>query len=128
MLHVTCDKIYSNLIVSSMCELPYETAILFYWRQSFLILELNIHTAQDKKNEKNRILLIFQIQTLGRTPEKMENISIVPQEIFQDKDKINFEEDDVLQLQCIGEVESINDIPSKVRTCILNRHLAKYPM
>lgn len=110
----------------SKCELPYETAILFYWRQSFLILELNIHTAQDKKNEKNRSLLIFYIQTIGRTPEKMENISIVPQEIFQDKDKINFEEDDVLQLQCIGEVESINGIPSKVRTCILN--LAKYPM
>lgn len=78
--------------------------------------------------KKNRFLLIFYIQTLGRTPEKMENISIVPQEIFHDKDKINFEEDDVLHLQCIGEVESINGIPSKVRTCILNRHLAKYPM
>lgn len=78
--------------------------------------------------KKNRFLLIFYIQTLGRTPEKIENISIVPQEIFHDKDKINFEEDDVLQLQCIGEVESINGIPSKVHTCILNRHLAKYPM
>ncbi|XP_065929496.1 uncharacterized protein [Magallana gigas] len=59
---------------------------------------------------------IFSIE--GRTPEKMENISIVSQGIFQDKDKINFEEDDVLQLQCIGEVETINGIPSKnIRWC-----------
>lgn len=53
---------------------------------------------------------ILSIQTIGRTPENMKNISIVPQVIFQDKDKIYFEEDDVLQLQCIGEVESINGI------------------
>lgn len=54
----------------------------------------------------------------GRTPENMENISIVPQELFQDKDKKDFEEGDVLQLQCIGEVESINGIPSKdIRWC-----------
>lgn len=44
----------------------------------------------------------------------MTNISIVSQELFEDKDKIYFEEDDVLQLQCIAEVENIDDIPSKV--------------
>lgn len=44
----------------------------------------------------------------------MNNISIVRQGIFQEKDKIYFEEDDVIQLQCIGEVESINGNPSKV--------------
>lgn len=62
----------------------------------------------------NRSLLIFYIQTIGRTPENITNISIIPQELFQDKDKIYFEEDDVLQLQCIAEVESINGIPGKV--------------
>lgn len=68
----------------------------------------------------DRSLLILHIQTIGRTPENMINISIVPPGIHQDKDKINFKEDDVLQLQCIGEVESINGIPSKVHTCILS--------
>lgn len=63
------------------------------------------------------------IQIIGRTPENMENISIVPQELFQDKDKKDFEEGDVLQLQCIGEVESINGIPSKVH--ILSAWLIK---
>lgn len=63
------------------------------------------------------------IQIIGRTPENMENISIVPKELFQDKDKKDFEEGDVLQLQCIGEVESINGIPSKVH--ILSAWLIK---
>uniref|UniRef100_A0A8W8M8G0 Ig-like domain-containing protein n=1 Tax=Magallana gigas TaxID=29159 RepID=A0A8W8M8G0_MAGGI len=54
----------------------------------------------------------------GRTPGNMTDISIVPQELFQDKDEIYFEEDDVLQLQCIAEVENINGFPNKdIRWC-----------
>lgn len=80
----------------------------------------------------DRYLLIFYIQTTGRTPGNMTDISIVPQELFQDKDEIYFEEDDVLQLQCISEVENINGFPSKVYIYItyqytfhLNSELAK---
>lgn len=65
-------------------------------------------------------LLIFYIQTTGRTPGNMTDISIVPQELFQDKDEIYFEEDDVLQLQCIAEVENINGFPSKVYISHIN--------
>lgn len=60
-------------------------------------------------------MLIFFKQTIGRTPENMTDISIVP----QDKDKIYFEEDDVLQLQCIAEVENINGMNSKVHYILL---------
>lgn len=66
----------------------------------------------------DRYLLIFYIQTTGRTPGNMTDISIVP----QDKDKIYFEEDDVLQLQCIAEVENINGFPSKVYISHINTH------
>lgn len=82
----------------------------------------------------DRYLLIFHIQTTGRTPGNMTDISIVPQELFQDEDEIYFDEDDVLQLQCIAEVENINGFPSKVYIYIyiiykytfhLNSQLAK---
>uniref|UniRef100_K1PT93 Uncharacterized protein n=1 Tax=Magallana gigas TaxID=29159 RepID=K1PT93_MAGGI len=58
------------------------------------------------------------LECSGRTPGNMTDISIVPQILFQDKDEIYFEEDDVLQLQCIAEVENINGLPSKdIRWC-----------
>lgn len=46
----------------------------------------------------------------GQSPQKMQRISIVNRQ----PSKSMYETDDVLQLQCIGEVESINSIPSKV--------------
>lgn len=58
----------------------------------------------------------------GRTPGNMTDISILPQELFQDKDEIYSEEDDVLQLQCIAEVENINGFPSKVYISHINTH------
>lgn len=46
----------------------------------------------------------------GQSPKKMERISIVTRQTS----KSLYETDDVLQLQCIGEVENINAMPSKV--------------
>lgn len=46
----------------------------------------------------------------GQSPKNMERISIVTRQTS----KSLYETDDVLQLQCIGEVESINAMPSKV--------------
>lgn len=50
----------------------------------------------------------------------MTDIFIVPQELFQDKDEIYYKEDDVIQLQCIAEVENINGFPSKVYLSHIN--------
>eukprot|EP00105_Crassostrea_gigas_P030012 XP_011452166.2 PREDICTED: uncharacterized protein LOC105345649 isoform X2 [Crassostrea gigas] len=50
----------------------------------------------------------------GQSPKNMERISIVTRQTS----KSLYETDDVLQLQCIGEVESINAMPSKdIRWC-----------
>uniref|UniRef100_A0A8W8MBX3 Ig-like domain-containing protein n=1 Tax=Magallana gigas TaxID=29159 RepID=A0A8W8MBX3_MAGGI len=50
----------------------------------------------------------------GRSPQKMQSISIVNRQ----PSKSMYETGDVLQLQCIGEIESINAMPSKnIRWC-----------
>lgn len=46
----------------------------------------------------------------GNLPQNMQELSIVKLQ----QSKSLYETDDVLQLQCIGEVESINAMPSKV--------------
>lgn len=46
----------------------------------------------------------------GQSPQKMQGISIMNRQLL----KLLYEADDVLELQCIGEVENINAMPSKV--------------
>lgn len=50
----------------------------------------------------------------GQSPQTMQGISIMNRQLL----KLLYEADDVLELQCIGEVENINAMPSKdIRWC-----------
>lgn len=98
------DNKYIRLIVSlqsDKCTIDAQTSastrcLFFNGDETFNSSERNIYSIE------------------GNSPQNMQGISIVNLQLS----KSLYETDDVLQLQCIGEVESINSMPSKdIRWC-----------
>lgn len=53
----------------------------------------------------------------GHPPKSIQEISIINRQML----KSLYETDDVLQLQCIGEVENINSMPTQV--CVHSKRI-----
>lgn len=53
----------------------------------------------------------------------MHSISNVDERFSKDRSNTLYKMDDVVQLQCVGEVENVNSNPTKVNTFLFTQHL-----
>lgn len=56
------------------------------------------------------------ISIIGESPKYMHSISNVDERFSKDRSNTLYKMDDVVQLQCVGEVENVNSSPTKVNT------------
>lgn len=63
------------------------------------------------------------ISIIGESPKYMHSISNVDERFSKDRSNTLYKMDDVVQLQCVGEVENVNSNPTKVNTFLFTQHL-----
>lgn len=63
------------------------------------------------------------ISIIGESPKYMHSISNVDERFSKDRSNTLYKMDDVVQLQCVGEVENVNSSPTKVNTFLFTQHL-----
>lgn len=63
------------------------------------------------------------ISIIGESPKYMHSISNVDERYSKDRSNTLYKMDDVVQLQCVGEVENVNSNPTKVNTFLFTQHL-----
>lgn len=56
------------------------------------------------------------ISIIGESPKYMHSISNIDERFSKDRSNTLYKMDDVVQLQCVGEVENVNSSPTKVNT------------
>lgn len=100
-----CFAMFKAIVRSDTCMMDHHT-----------FLKARCGIIEENKTIYSSEISIFSVK--GESPKYMHSISNVDERFSKDRSNTLYKMDDVVQLQCVGEVENVNSSPTKdIRWC-----------